>query len=140
MWQIERREQVRIRGREPSRRFWRRVMAEGQGIGHAGDKMGREERLEAADGVGVFACHVKAAYLRLDKTALDSLAMKKMLMLAQEMGVILLIMEKEAQTYLWVARCLQAHESMHQSLRVVAWADEPVFGKASTVRSAESEN
>ncbi|CAN0178297.1 unnamed protein product [Lampetra planeri] len=51
----------------------------------------------------------QVVYPCMDKTALDSLAMEKMLVLAQEMGVMLPIVEEEAQISLWVARCLQAH-------------------------------
>ncbi|CAN0093002.1 unnamed protein product [Lampetra fluviatilis] len=47
----------------------------------------------------------QVVYPCMDKTALDSLAMEKMLVLAQEMGVMLPIVEEEAQISLWVARC-----------------------------------
>ncbi|CAM9512756.1 unnamed protein product [Lampetra fluviatilis] len=75
----------------------------------------------------------QVAYPRLNETALDPLAIEKMLVLAQEMGVVLPIVE-EAQTSLWVTRCLQVHEGMNRRPRVVAWSGDPMSGGASTAR------
>ncbi|CAM9598563.1 unnamed protein product [Lampetra planeri] len=77
----------------------------------------------------------QVAYPRLNETALDPLAIEKMLVLAQEMGVVLPIVE-EAQTSLWVTRCLQVHEGMNRRPRVVAWSGDPMSGGASTARNA----
>ncbi|CAN0199036.1 unnamed protein product [Lampetra planeri] len=56
----------------------------------------------------------QAAYSRLDEPVLDSLAMENMLSLVHEMTVVLLKVEEEAQTSLWVAQCLQTQEQMNQ--------------------------
>ncbi|CAN0423226.1 unnamed protein product [Lampetra planeri] len=48
----------------------------------------------------------QAGYLRMNLAALHSLTMEKLLVLAQEMGIVLPVVDEEAQTSLWVARCL----------------------------------
>ncbi|CAN0420336.1 unnamed protein product [Lampetra planeri] len=86
------------------------------------------------------AVESKVAYLRINEMVLDYLAMEKILMLVQEIGVMLPIMEEEAQASLWVARCLEVHEGMIWQPRVVAWTGDPMSGEASTARSMESAN
>ncbi|CAM9423576.1 unnamed protein product [Lampetra fluviatilis] len=66
-----------------------------------------------------------AAYSQLDQAALDSLLMEKMLELASEMGVVLPVIDEDAQTSLWAARCLQAHETLRKRTRVAAWTGKP---------------
>ncbi|CAM9661859.1 unnamed protein product [Lampetra planeri] len=52
----------------------------------------------------------QAGYSQLDEMALNSLVMEKMLALVHEFAVVLPIVEEEAQTFVWVARCLRAQK------------------------------
>ncbi|CAM9710585.1 unnamed protein product [Lampetra fluviatilis] len=68
-----------------------------------------------------------AAYPQLDQAALDSLVMEKMF-------VVLPVINKDAQTSLWAARCLQARDVLRKRTRVAAWAGKPGPGDRSLGR------
>ncbi|CAN0180115.1 unnamed protein product [Lampetra planeri] len=76
----------------------------------------------------------QAAYPLLNQAALDSLIMDKMLGVAMKMGVVLSVTEEDVQTYLWAARCLEAHENMRRCSRVAAWTWKPNPGDSSATR------
>ncbi|CAM9364102.1 unnamed protein product [Lampetra planeri] len=56
----------------------------------------------------------EAAYPAVDRMALDSLVMERMLGLAWEMEVVLPVVDEDLQMFCWTARCLQAHEKLHR--------------------------
>ncbi|CAN0121246.1 unnamed protein product [Lampetra fluviatilis] len=84
----------------------------------------REEAKAPLAYLSVLMALGQAAYPRLEEAVMDSLVMEKMLALVQEMAVVLPLMEEEAQTSSWVARCLWIQEEMSWQTRVVSRAEE----------------
>ncbi|CAM9739828.1 unnamed protein product [Lampetra fluviatilis] len=74
----------------------------------------------------------------MDLAAIDSLTMDKLLGLAQEKRIVLLVIEQKIQTSLWVSRCLQAHKNMIRWTPLEAWSCEPGLGDKPTRQAAGS--
>ncbi|CAM9703269.1 unnamed protein product [Lampetra planeri] len=71
-----------------------------------------KEFVAAGGNWGVFTRRFEAAYQALDWT--EEEALKALPRTLNEMGVVLPIVEEEAQTSLWVVQCVRAQEEMNQ--------------------------
>ncbi|CAM9283398.1 unnamed protein product [Lampetra fluviatilis] len=81
-----------------------------------------------------------AAFPLMDRVTLDSLALERLLSLAQELGIILAVTEEDDLTSLQVAHGIQAHFNLKEWPAVAASAMEPAVDKqacASFARGTE---
>ncbi|CAM9532526.1 unnamed protein product [Lampetra planeri] len=77
-----------------------------------------------------------AAFPRMDRVALDSLTLERLLSLARELGVTLSVAEEDDPTSLQVARGIQAHLNLKDWPAVAASAMEPAVDEQACTSSA----
>ncbi|CAM9595764.1 unnamed protein product [Lampetra planeri] len=81
----------------------------------------QDRQHEASESLLVFRTELLAtAFPRLNEPTLDSLVAERLLAMARKVGVMLLVVEEEVRTSLWVACHLCAYEEMAGPARAVA--------------------
>ncbi|CAN0035699.1 unnamed protein product [Lampetra planeri] len=79
----------------------------------------------------------QAAYPHMDRVALDSLVLERLLSLPQESSVALSITEEDDLSSLKVARCIQAHLNLQQWPTLAACVGEPADLEEPALREPE---